>query len=423
MATKSKKKTPKSPKAATGTPTAAESSPVLNTLHGVEVLGDTKKGGTSKLPISAQLSMAQIKVKKNFNPRTDVGDLEPLAKSIKADGLLSALVVRPSAKDGTFELIAGERRYRALESLGWDKPVPVLIRTDLADDDRALAVAVAENSEDGRTNLNLVELGRVIQELEAKDWSIARIATECGLHTQKVRRVAELMKQPEAVRKKLATGVLSMNAGLELARLDDKTRDSVVKAMEEGGATSAADIKRLRKQVATEEAVVEAEKPSGKKAKTAASKRVATAWRGSREKQAALQSMCATLVKMERDETDAGFLELRAQVIMLLWDRGDMESFDIPREDAEDTKSKKALKVFWTIVGNEAASATSSGDEGGAEEVSEGEVESEGESEAGEEKKPKKAPKGKKGKKPKEPKEPVAEDAADEHPDHDSDSE
>lgn len=401
MATKSKKKSPKTPKAAPGNSNAADPVAVSNTLHGVEVLGDIKKGGTSKLPISAQLAMSQIKVQKGFNPRTSVGDIEVLAKSIKTDGLLSALVVRPSAKDGSFELIAGERRYRALESLEWDKPIPVLIRTDLADDDRALAVAVAENSEDGRTNLNLVELGRVVADLEKKDWSVARIATECGLHVQKVRRVLELMKQPEAVRKKLASGELSMNAGIELAKLKDAERDAVIKAMEDGGASSASDIRRLRKQVETEDAVVEAQ--TGKKAKATASKRVATAWRGSREKQAALQAMCASLIKMERDESDAGFLELRAQVVMLLWDRGDMESFDIPSETAEDTKTKKALKVFWTIVGNEAANVESEDGEEAAESV-----------EAEE-------PKAKKAKKAKPEKD--DEEAEDEQPDHDSDTE
>lgn len=326
-------------------------------LHGVEVIGNVKKGGTVKSPISAQLSLAQIKVIKGFNPRTDIGDVETLAKSIKNDGLLSALVVRPSGKDGTFELIAGERRYRALESLEWKEPVPVLIRSDLmGDDDRALAVAVAENSEDGRSNLNVVELGRVCSAFEEKGWSVAQIATECGMHAQKVRRVLELMKQPKAIREKLATGDITMNAGLELAKLDEKTRDEVVKAMEDGGASSAADIRRLRKQVKTEQDLEEAATAGPKKTKRGtAPKRVATAWKGSREKQQALQDLCASLHGMAKDEGDAEFLEKRAMVCVLLWDRGDLSGLVLPAESAKDTASVKALKFFWAVVGQEAA--------------------------------------------------------------------
>lgn len=404
MATKKKKKAPPSTKqAATGSKKVASvaqsetaGSPEQNMLHGVEVLGDVKKGGTVRRPISAQIRLNQIKVIKDFNPRTSIGDIESLSRSIKTDGLLSALVVRPSAKDATFELIAGERRFRALESLEWKEPVPVLIRTDLVgDDDRALAVAVAENSEDGRSNLNVVELGLVCDGFAKKGWAVSRIANECGIHAQKVRRVLEVMSQPKAVRDKLASGVLSLNAGLELAKLDDKTRDDVVKAMEEGGASSAADIKRLRKQVQTEASIEEAATESPKTARGATPKRVATAWRGSREKQAMLQTLSAKLSGLERDEGNADFLEARAMVSVLLWDRGDLQILALPAEDAPDAASKKALKVFWAIVAQEAARASSSDD---AEDASDGEEHAETEADESSEKKPKKAKPVKKAK-------------------------
>jgi ParB family chromosome partitioning protein len=389
------KKAPGTPKKKAPAPAPAASAPEANMLHGVEVIGNVKKGGTVKSPISAQLLLSQIKVIKGFNPRTDIGDVETLAKSIKNDGLLSALVVRPSGKDGSFELIAGERRYRALESLDWKEPVPVLIRSDLmGDDDRALAVAVAENSEDGRSNLNVVELGRVCSSFEEKGWSVAQIASECGMHAQKVRRVLELMKQPKAIREKLASGDLTMNAGLELAKLDEKTRDDVVKAMEEGGASSAADIRRLRKQVKTEQDLEEAATSGPKKTKRGTPpKRVATAWKGSREKQQALQDLAAKLAGLAKDEGDAEFLETRAMVCVLLWDRGDLSALTLPTESAKDSASVKALKFFWAIVAQEAAKQAKAGDAG-----SDGEAASEG-GEAAEGEKP--AKKAKPIKKPK----------------------
>jgi len=367
-----KKKAPpvkKAPGAAQKVSTPSSADADSNTLHGVTVLGDVKKGGNAKRPISAQLRIEQIRILKGFNPRNDLGDLDSLARSIKTDGLLSALVVRPAAKDSQFELVAGERRYRALESLGWKEAVPVLIRVDLVgDDDRALAVAVAENSEDGRSNLNPIELGRVCAQFEEKGWTVAQIATECGMHVQKVRRVLTLMTQPRCVRDKIAGGEITLNAGLELARLDEKVRDDVIKAMADGGASSAADIRRLRKQVETEEGLAEAATSGSKKTRAGTTpKRVATAWRGSREKQQALQEPSARLSALQRDEADADFLEARAQIVVLLWDRGDLQAISLPHESAQDTASQKALKVFWSIVKQEAAKQAQADAEGEGE--------------------------------------------------------
>jgi ParB family chromosome partitioning protein len=421
-----KKKAPAAKKAAAGKKEVPlhSNAPTGNFMHGVEVLGDVKKGGNAKLPVTAQLLLSQIKVIKGFNPRSDIGDIDTLAKSIKKDGLLSALVVRPSGKDGTFDLIAGERRYRALESLDWKSPVPVLIRTDLVDDDdRALAVAVAENSEDGRSNLNVVELGNVCQGFAEKGWDVSRIASECGMHAQKVRRMLTLMAQPKALRDKLAKGEVTLTAGLELAKLDDSVRDDVIKAMDEGGASSAQDIRRLRKQVETEKSLEGAATSGPKKTDRGTTpKRVPTAWRGSREKQQLLQELAAKLQGLTKDETDADFLETRAMVCVLLWDRGDLQSVAIPHEDAKDTASVKALKVFWSIVGQEAAKQKESVEDAADSDAGDGDGESDGEEKPSVKKvAAKKKPAKKKPAKKIKP-EPEAEEGGEEEPAEEGDS-
>lgn len=339
-----------------------ETTPTADSLfHGVEIVGNRKKGGTARHPITAILTLDQIQVVKGFNPRSDVGDIESLAKSIKADGLLSSLVVRPSAKEGKFDLIAGERRYRALQSLGWADGVPVLIRSDLlGEDERALAVAVAENSEDGRSNLNPIEIGRVVQKLrDEHGWEPLRIAKECGMHPQKVRRALALMGTPESVRVRIEDGTISANAGLEIARLDKTAQTDVVKVIvEEGGASSAADIRRIRKQIATQQNVEETALKGPKTTKKGtAPKRAPTAWRGSREKQETLQRICAHLAGMEKDESNGLFIEQRAFAVVLLWDRGDLQSLDIPDLDSTAPAAKKANKVLWAAINAEAAKA------------------------------------------------------------------
>ena len=77
-----------------------------------------------------------------FQPRTQMDEtaLAELAASIEASGLLQPVVVRP--RNGSYELIAGERRWRAVERLGWTK-IPVVVKD--VDDQTLLTLALVEN--------------------------------------------------------------------------------------------------------------------------------------------------------------------------------------------------------------------------------------------------------------------------------------
>src|SRR4249920_518526 len=93
-------------------------------------------GALRELPVTA--------IRPNpFQPRThfDAAELTDLARSIDASGLLQPIVVRSTA-GGTYELIAGERRLRAVQQLGWAS-VPAVIKE--ADDRTLLTLALVEN--------------------------------------------------------------------------------------------------------------------------------------------------------------------------------------------------------------------------------------------------------------------------------------
>src|SRR5690348_572566 len=77
-----------------------------------------------------------------YQPRTriDEGQLDELVASIQASGLLQPVVVRP--RNGGYELIAGERRWRAASRLGWSK-IPAVVRD--VDDQTLLTLALIEN--------------------------------------------------------------------------------------------------------------------------------------------------------------------------------------------------------------------------------------------------------------------------------------
>src|SRR5690606_4247059 len=103
-----------------------------------------------------------------FQPRKDFAEdaLQELADSIREQGLLQPLVVRP--QNGNYELIAGERRWRAAQLAGL-KEVPVLVRE--ADDRKVLELALIENLQ--RENLNPIEEALGYSKL-IKDFSLTQ---------------------------------------------------------------------------------------------------------------------------------------------------------------------------------------------------------------------------------------------------------
>jgi ParB family chromosome partitioning protein len=342
-------------------------------IHGVALsFGDTKGGGSEKKPLVAIVPRKTLDIVKGFNPRQHLTGISELAANIKKDGLVTSVTVRPKkGKPGHFDLVAGERRVRALDMLGWEE-LPVLIRTDLeGDDERSKAVAVAENSEDGRHNLNPIEIGRVCKELEDKKWPVARIAAECGLHQQKVRRCLALLDAPKDVQKAVEAGEMSMITGIEVAKLDPKTRAKVKDQLTSD--TSAASVRRLVK------AATQDEPTSGKAAnrkKGVERDASLAAWKPSKVKQTVLRSLCHALQTSEENEIGTPqYHTVRGSIAALLWDRGELKTPLLPDEKNDAKEAKALLKKFSGIVAAEAAKHTPEPGEGGEGEGDEGEGE------------------------------------------------
>jgi ParB family chromosome partitioning protein len=131
-----------------------------------------------------------------FQPRTtfDETELQDLANSIGASGLLQPVVVRP--KDGGYELIAGERRWRAVQRLGWAN-VPAVVKE--ADDRTLLTLALIENLQ--RDNLSPIDEAvgyqRLIDDFQVAQSEVARMV---GRDRSTVANVLRLLKLPEGVR-------------------------------------------------------------------------------------------------------------------------------------------------------------------------------------------------------------------------------
>jgi ParB family transcriptional regulator, chromosome partitioning protein len=154
-----------------------------------------------------------------FQPRStmDEGKIEELARSIRANGIIQPIVVRK--KDGGYEIVAGERRWRASQRAGLLK-VPVVVR-DIPDD-RLLAVALIENIQ--RENLNPIEEAQAYRRL-ADDHQLTQeqIADAVGKDRSSVANYVRLLKLPQEVRASVGSGVLSMGHARALLGLPDET--------------------------------------------------------------------------------------------------------------------------------------------------------------------------------------------------------
>ena len=151
-----------------------------------------------------------------YQPRThmDQQALAELAASIKAQGLMQPILVRPLVS-GRYEIIAGERRWRAARLAGLDK-VPVVARS--VADDAALAMALIENIQ--RENLNPLEEAQGIQRLiDEFGMTHDSCAQALGRSRSAVSNLLRLLNLPEPVRNLVYTGQLDMGHARALLSL------------------------------------------------------------------------------------------------------------------------------------------------------------------------------------------------------------
>jgi ParB family chromosome partitioning protein len=147
-------------------------------------------------------------------------ELAELAQSIKENGLLQPLLVRPAPKaPGRYELVAGERRLRAVQTLGWKEVAAV---TREVDDDTLLVLALVENLQ--REALNPIEEAEGYQVLmDNHGLSHAQIGRSVGKSRSTVANMVRLLQLPVSVRSFVETGSLTSGHARALLGLDDQT--------------------------------------------------------------------------------------------------------------------------------------------------------------------------------------------------------
>ena len=152
-----------------------------------------------------------------FQPRTHMDDsrIEELARSIRSNGVIQPIVVRKT--DGGYEIVAGERRWRASQRAGLLK-VPVVVR-DIPDD-RLLAAALIENIQ--REDLNPIEEAHAYRRLgEEFGLTQEQIADSVGKDRSSIANYVRLLRLPPEIRDHVAGGTLSMGHARALLSLPD----------------------------------------------------------------------------------------------------------------------------------------------------------------------------------------------------------
>ena len=181
-------------------------------------------GSASSVGLSATLRLSEL-VPGQYQPRTrmDEGALYELAESIKVQGIMQPILVRrltSGANGGKYEIIAGERRFRAAALAGLDS-LPVLIRD--VPDESAAAMALIENIQ--RENLNPLEEAQGLQRL-VKEFGLSHelAAQAVGRSRSAASNLLRLLNLAEPVQTMLMAGDLDMGHARALLALDRATQ-------------------------------------------------------------------------------------------------------------------------------------------------------------------------------------------------------
>jgi ParB family chromosome partitioning protein len=174
----------------------------------------------SRLPPEGEHKIVAIEMLRGgrTNPRKDFreDELAELAESIRQKGLVQPIVVRPDPNGG-FEIVAGERRWRASQMAGLHQ-VPVIVR-DLTDQEM-LELAIIENVQ--RADLNAIEEAGGYNELmERFAYTQERLAEVIGKSRSHVANTLRLLKLPESVKQLVSDGKLTAGHARALIGRED----------------------------------------------------------------------------------------------------------------------------------------------------------------------------------------------------------
>lgn len=232
-----------------------------------------------------------------FQPRQAIDEegLEELVASIRENGLLQPVLVRP-VTDGGWEVVAGGRRFRAVKELGWEH-VPVVVRE--VDDRTMLVLALIENLQ--REDLSPLDEAHAYRRLvEEFGLTQAQVAERVGRDRSTIANTIRLLGLPESVRELLGTGKISAGHARALLGLEDEKR---VIELARAAAAEGLSVREVEERVRERRSRSQATKPKGKEV-DGRSRAYAT------RAEQALGRALGTSVRVKLDGTNRGRIEI-----------------------------------------------------------------------------------------------------------------
>jgi len=196
----------------------------------------------TKTPVTRNIPIEKI-IANQLQPRKDMGDLKELTESIREKGIIEPVIVRP--KEGHYEIIAGERRFRAAQQAGMTE-IPC-IEHDIPDNE-ALELSIVENIQ--RKDLNVFEQAQSIMSLaEIYGYSHEEIAKKIGKSRVTVSELIRITDLPgEITEKCLEMAINSKTFLLELTKLEDPEKMAAILEQYSQKSFSRDEIKQQRKK-------------------------------------------------------------------------------------------------------------------------------------------------------------------------------
>lgn len=236
-----------------------------------------------------------------FQPRRefDEDELRELSDSIRENGLLQPIVVRPapSSSSASWQLVAGERRWRAITRLGWSE-VPAVVRE--VDDRTLLVLALVENLQ--RSQLNALDEAKAYEQLRTEfGLSHQAIAEAVGRDRSTVANTLRLLQLPASVRRLLDEGKLTAGHARALLALGSERAmgDAARKAVEQGW--SVRDVEALANRPTKSSGSASSSSRTGTKPKRDAAER---------RLEEELQRLFGTAVRIRRSRRNKGRIEI-----------------------------------------------------------------------------------------------------------------
>jgi len=202
-----------------GVTSPAPEMPVVPAEAGQEPVSDYRDGKLAHLPVDL-IQRGKYQPRRDMHPEA----LEELAESIKVQGVMQPIVVR-GIGGGRYEIIAGERRWRATQLAGLDK-IPAVIRE--VPDEAAIAMALIENIQ--RENLNPIEEAVALKRLQDEfELTHAEVAQAVGKSRTTITNLLRLISLNDEVKTMLEHGDLEMGHARALLTLEPAAQREIAR--------------------------------------------------------------------------------------------------------------------------------------------------------------------------------------------------